>query len=69
MNNQKERGSAIKLEEIKTIAQLHSIKTGKLKKAELVRVIQKAERNEQCFETGTSAICGQVGCSWRGICS
>ncbi|MDD2853874.1 MAG: SAP domain-containing protein [Desulfuromonadaceae bacterium] len=59
----------MKLEEIKVIAQLHSIKVGKLKKAELVRAIQKAEWNEPCFEVGKSATCGQTGCSWREICS
>lgn len=61
--------STLKLEEIKAIAQQHSIKAGKLKKSELIRAIQSAEGNEQCFEAGKSAICGQVGCSWREICS
>jgi len=59
----------MKLEEIKTIAQQHNIKVSKMKKAELVRAIQGAERNEQCFEAGKSATCGQSGCSWREICS
>lgn len=59
----------MKLEEIKAIAQQHSIKVSKLKKAELVRAIQSAEGNEQCFEVGNAATCGQSGCSWRGICS
>ena len=59
----------MKLEEIKTIAQQHSIKPGKMKKAELVKAIQLAEGNEQCFEAGKAAICGQSGCSWREICS
>lgn len=59
----------MKLEEIKTIARLHSIKAGKMKKSELVRAIQCAEGNEQCFEAGKSATCGQSGCSWREICS
>jgi hypothetical protein len=59
----------MKLEEIKAIAQLHSIKVSKLKKTELVRAIQKAEWNEQCFEVGKAATCGQSSCSWREICS
>jgi hypothetical protein len=59
----------MKLEEIKSIAQLYSIKVSKLKKYELVRAIQQAEGNEQCFEAGKSASCGQNGCSWRDICS
>jgi hypothetical protein len=59
----------MKLEEIKSIAQLYNIKVSKLKKSELVRAIQQAEGNEQCFEAGKSASCGQIGCSWREICS
>jgi hypothetical protein len=59
----------MKLEEIKSIAQLYSIKAGKMKKSELVKAIQQAEGNEQCFEAGKSASCGQSSCSWREICS
>ena len=59
----------MKLEEVKLIAQLYSLKVNKMKKSELVRAIQKAEGNVQCFETGKSASCGQSGCSWREICS
>lgn len=59
----------MKLEQIKVIAQKHGIKAGKMKKTELVRAIQSAEGNEQCFEAGKSAACGQSGCSWREICS
>lgn len=57
------------LEEIKSIAQLYSIKANKMKKAELIKAIQRAEGNEECFEAGKSGICGQIGCSWREICS
>jgi hypothetical protein len=59
----------MKLEEIKSIAQLYGIKAGKMKKSELVRAIQMTEGSEQCFETGKSATCGQSGCRWREICS
>lgn len=59
----------MKLEEIKAIAQQHNIKVSKMKKSELVRAIQSAEGNEQCFEVGKSTSCGRSGCSWREICS
>jgi hypothetical protein len=59
----------MKLEEIKEIAQRHNIKTGKLKKAELVKAIQGAEGNEVCFETGTADECGQDTCLWREACA
>lgn len=59
----------MKYEQIRTIAQLHGIKTARVKKSDLVRAIQNAEGNEQCFDAGKSATCGQSGCSWREICS
>jgi len=59
----------MKLEEIKSIAQLYNIKVTRMKKADLVKAIQRAEGNEQCFAAGKSATCGQIGCSWREICS
>jgi hypothetical protein len=59
----------MKIEEIKSIAQQHSIKVSKLNKSELVQAIQRAEGNEQCFESGNATTCGQGGCRWREICS
>jgi hypothetical protein len=59
----------MKLEEIKEIAKQHGIKVGKLKKAELVRTIQLAERNDPCFETGHASDCGQAECLWRPDCT
>jgi hypothetical protein len=59
----------MKLDEIKEIAKQHNIKTGKLKKAELVRAIQQAEGNEVCFETSRADSCGQQACLWREDCA
>ena len=58
----------MKLDEIKEIAKQHHIKTGKMKKAELIRAIQQAEGNEQCFDSGKAAACGQESCLWREDC-
>jgi len=58
----------MKLEEIKEIAKKHGIKAGKMKKAELVRAIQGAEANAQCFDTGASPVCGQHDCLWHEDC-
>jgi hypothetical protein len=58
----------MKLEEIKEIAKQHNIKTGKLKKAELVRAIQMAEGNIPCFDTGQVDGCCQGDCLWRPDC-
>lgn len=59
----------MKLEQIKEIARQHSIKSGKTKKVELIRAIQKAEGNEPCFDTDKAALCGQKSCLWREDCA
>jgi hypothetical protein len=58
----------MKIGEIREIANQHGIKAGRMKKAELVRAIQKIEENDPCFETGKSEICGQESCLWREDC-
>jgi hypothetical protein len=59
----------MKLDDIKGIAQQLGIKTGKMKKAEIIRAIQAAEQNDACFETGIADSCGQTACLWRTNCS
>jgi hypothetical protein len=59
----------MKLEEIKGIAKKHNIKTAKAKKSDLVRTIQQAEGNEQCFDSGKAAQCGQDSCAWHEDCA
>jgi Rho termination factor, N-terminal domain len=58
----------MKLDEIKKIAEQYGIKPGKMKKADLVREIQKLEGNNSCYDTGQSESCGQAQCSWRVDC-
>ena len=58
----------MKLDEIKEIAKQLNIKTGKMKKAELVTAIQQAEQNDPCFGTGSVDSCGQSECLWREDC-
>lgn len=57
----------MKVVEIREIAKQKGIKTGKMKKVELVRAIQAAEGNAACFQTGINP-CDQVGCCWRSDC-
>jgi hypothetical protein len=56
------------VQEIKTIARKHGIKTGTLKKADLVRAIQSTEGNEACFDSGRATTCGQERCLWKEDC-
>jgi hypothetical protein len=57
----------MKLQEIKTMAKNMGITPVSKKKDELVRAIQKAEGNIDCF--GTKEVCDQANCLWRGDCS
>ena len=38
------------------------------KKETLVREIQRAEKNRDCYNRGESITCGQVSCTWREDC-
>lgn len=58
----------MQMTEIKTIAKQYSIKPGKLKKADLIKQIQLAEGNFDCYATPANATCNQEGCLWRSDC-
>jgi hypothetical protein len=49
----------MKLQEIKKIASQRGLKVGKRKKGEIIRSIQEVEGNIACFDTRSSAECGQ----------
>jgi hypothetical protein len=58
----------MKLEDIRSIAESHSIKTGHLSKAALIKAIQTDEGNFDCFATAYSGECDQANCIWREDC-
>ncbi len=58
----------MKLLEIKTVAKTKGIRAGKMKKAELIRAIQRAEGNYDCYGSATSGFCDQMDCLWREDC-
>lgn len=58
----------MKLEEVRSIAKSHNIKPGKLSKTELIKSIQTAEGNFDCFATAYGGICDQMNCLWREDC-
>ncbi|NVN98513.1 MAG: SAP domain-containing protein [Geobacteraceae bacterium] len=57
------------MQEIKAIAKERGVKSGTLKKIELVQAIQAAEGNEQCFGSGKVDSCGQDNCLWKADCN
>lgn len=58
----------MKIKEIKAIAKTKGIKMDSNKKTELIRAIQKAEGNFDCFGSAASGYCDQSDCLWRGDC-
>ncbi len=58
----------MKMTEVKLVAKELGVKPGKLKKEDLIRAIQRAEGNPECFNTQFSDRCGQPECLWRPDC-
>jgi hypothetical protein len=58
----------MQLQKIRDIARNHGLKTAKLNKAALIKHIQVAEGNFDCFATATAGCCDQLACSWRDDC-
>ncbi|MDA8083758.1 MAG: SAP domain-containing protein [Nitrospiraceae bacterium] len=56
------------LKDIKELAKKKGVKAGKLKKDEIIRSIQRAEGNFDCFGSADSGICSQEDCLWRSDC-
>lgn len=57
------------IQQIKSIAKESGVKTGNLKKVELIHAIQCAEGNEPCYGTGKAGYCGQSTCLWKDDCN
>ena len=57
------------MQQIREIARARGLaKTGKATKITLIRDIQRAEGNFDCFATASSGFCDQTGCLWREDC-
>jgi hypothetical protein len=59
------KGMTVK--ELRKMAEAMGIKTTGLKKAEMIKEIQRTEGNFDCFGTAT-AYCDQMGCLFRENC-
>ena len=57
----------MKTRDIKKKAMAMGLKVSGAKRADLIRMIQTAEGNTPCFDTGVSD-CDQMGCCWRPDC-
>lgn len=58
----------MKMPDVCRVARKLGLKSVGVKKDALIRAIQKAEGNRDCYNRGQSATCGQDGCAWRADC-
>jgi hypothetical protein len=56
------------MNDLKEIARERGIKVGKVTKAELIRTLQRAEGNRDCFGEEARLACGENGCLWHADC-
>lgn len=57
----------MKVTDIKKKAKSLGVEPGKMAKTDLVRAIQAAEGNPQCFDSGRPE-CAEAKCCWRMDC-
>jgi hypothetical protein len=56
------------IKQVKEIAKSIGMKVGNMKKENIIRGIQRAEGNFDCFGKAISGECDQLNCSWREDC-
>lgn len=56
------------MKQIKDIAKEKGVKVGNMKKDNIIRAIQRAEGNFDCFGTAVAGVCDQMNCLWRDDC-
>ncbi len=59
----------MKIQDVREIAKQRNIKTGNMKKVDIIRTIQREEGNNDCYNTDYSDRCGQLNCCWRDDCN
>lgn len=58
----------MQMQEIRNMAKSMGLKTSRLSKVNLVREIQIAEGNFECFATAQDGNCDRTDCVWRDDC-
>ncbi len=58
----------ITINKLKEIAKFKGINTYKMRKAEIIKNIQRLEGNFDCFGTAATGYCDQNGCIWITEC-
>lgn len=60
--------SGMKMQGVREIAKAKGVKAGKMDKTELIRAIQRAEGNTDCFAGNNVSGCDRLNCLWREDC-
>ena len=58
----------MKFNDIRKIAKSLEINTYRMKKPDMIRSIQRAENNMDCYGTSRVDYCNEQGCLWRADC-
>ena len=59
----------MKMKDIQKIAKKKGVNAGNMNETHLIRAIQKAEGNNECFATASVQTCGQTNCLWHKDCA
>ncbi len=57
------------LQDVRAIAEKMGVDTGNLNKTELIRAIQRAEGNKDCYASAQVQTCGRTNCLWHQDCA
>jgi hypothetical protein len=58
----------LNMNEIREMARPLGVRSTRMRKADLIRAIQRAEGNFDCYGTATVEECDQEECLWREEC-
>ena len=58
----------LNMKEIREMARQLGVRSTRMRKADLIRAIQQAEGNFDCYGTATEEECDQEECFWREDC-
>ena len=58
----------MEMKEVRSIARKRGVVPGRMGKEDLIRAVQRAEGNFDCYGTATEEVCDQEDCLWREDC-
>lgn len=54
--------------QLRKMAKARGINTYRMKKTDIIRAIQRAEQNIDCYGSERVTVCNEESCLWRGDC-